>query len=346
MAARRAAPLLVADERALFRLRPGAAEIVRDPRTGTETLFTVNAAGYRGPEVEAGRPRIAVYGDSFVEARFTPQERTFAARLAAELGAPFMAVNAGVSGYGPDQAAVRMARELPSLAPRAVVLAVYAGNDGGDVVRNRLLRLDVAGRVEAGTPCLDDAQAHALGEPGLALRRAARWIRRRVGAEEGAGTRSLRWALDACRREHEAHLDDGACVENLFLDHYDADLALEPDSPSARHKRALLEAALARARDAVAGRPLLVVAIPDVRDVCRACGHRREAGAYPGYRPAALTDAVTGAAEAARLAHLDLFAEFEGRGEHLYDASGHWNDEGQALAARLAAARLREMLAR
>ena len=348
-ASRRRPPLIVADDAALFRLRPGAAELIRDPRTGAETLFTVNAAGYRGPELTVGRPRVAVYGDSFVEARFTPVERTFPVRLGEELsgpGARFEAVNAGVSGYGPDQAAMRMARELPALAPKAVVLAVYAGNDGGDVVRNRLLRLDRGGTLRIAAPCLDDAQAQVLGEPGFALRRAARWVGRRLRAgPDGGGSRSLEWALQACRREHSAHLDDAACVDNLFLDHYDADLALEPASPSALHKRALLEAALARAKGAAAGVPLLVVAIPDFRDACRGCDHARAAAAYPGYRPAALTDAVTAAARAAGVAHLDLFGEFAARGEELYAAGdGHWNEAGQSLAARLAAARLREML--
>ena len=132
-------------------------------------------------------------------------------------------------------------------------------------------------------------------------------------------------------------------MSNLFGDHYDADLALRPDSEPARHKRALLRAVLARMRGAAASArvPLLLLAVPDHRDLCADCPHRAEARGHPAYRPPALTDGLEEAARAEGVPMLNLFGAFQERADVLYHArDGHWNPEGQALAARLTAARV------
>ena len=48
-------------------------------------------------------------------------------------------VNAGVAAYGPDQACLALEADLAAgLDPDLVVLCVFAGNDWGDLLRNKL----------------------------------------------------------------------------------------------------------------------------------------------------------------------------------------------------------------
>jgi lysophospholipase L1-like esterase len=355
MLAPRRAQIYVPDLAALYRLRPGTSEVLQaPPRQGGGTVtLRVSRDGFRGPEL-AQRParRVVVYGDSFVEARFTPEPATLAGRLAAELaasGAPAEVVNAGVTGYGPDQVALRMERELAMLRPGLVVVALFAGNDGGDLVRNQLFRLGGQGRLQPQAPELDLSQRPLVEAPAganaLALVRAVRRVQRRwrgTSPALPAEPRTLAWALRECESEHAA-LARPPRVTNLFIDHYDADLALKPLGEPARHKRALLRAVLARLRDeaARAAAPVLLLVIPDWRDLCAECAHRAEAAAHPEYRPSALTDALEEIARAERIPVLNLFPAFRERGDALYHAGdGHWNEQGQAEAARLLAARV------
>jgi lysophospholipase L1-like esterase len=350
----RGASLYVADDALFYRLRPGAAQTLEPPlhQRGASIAFRVNAAGFRGPELAATPPpRVIVYGDSFVESRFTHEEASFAVRLARELGAGGASaevVNAGVTGYGPDQALLRMERDLPALRPALVVAALFVGNDWGDLVRNQLVALDAQGRLERRSPVLDASQRGLIAPPetAWATLRALRRLGRGLVADPVPPVpqaRTLAWALGECRGEYAAR--GSGRVTNLFLDHYDADVALQPDSEAARYKRALMGGVLAAMREeaARAGVPLLLLAIPDFRDLCTDCAHRDEARSYPDYRPSALTDGLDEIARAEGIPILDLFGPFQGRAAELYHTrDGHWNEAGQALAARLTAERIAE----
>ncbi len=107
-------------------LVPGARKLFRHGAAngGGLVLTTVNSDGFRGDELRAdGVPRVVVYGDSFIEAEFATLPETFAKRLEARLGAglghPVEVVNAGVNGYGPDQALRRFEDEAPGSGPRS-----------------------------------------------------------------------------------------------------------------------------------------------------------------------------------------------------------------------------------
>src|SRR5687768_7505625 len=102
--------------------------------------------------------------------------------LARELSAraPTEVLTAGVTRYRPDQAYRRMQAELPRLEPQVVVLAIFADNDMGDLVRSRLFRLRPDSSVEhhrvALHPILEralTAQAHPTGWRRLHV---VRWI--------------------------------------------------------------------------------------------------------------------------------------------------------------------------
>ena len=137
------------DDELLFTLRPSSARTIQmAPRHGGSFVTTrVNAAGLRGPELAAkgAAERFVVIGDSLVLAENVALEDTFVERLGVHLRAAdrdVEVVNAGVTGYGPDQCLLRLERDFDLLKPDVVVIVLCATNDFGDVMRNKLFKLD------------------------------------------------------------------------------------------------------------------------------------------------------------------------------------------------------------
>jgi hypothetical protein len=322
-------------------------------------LVAVNSAGFRGRELSRERSgvRVVVYGDSFVAAEFSTVERSFVgqlgSRLAEAVGVRVEAVNAGVAGYGPDQEALRIEDEIVPLAPDLIVVALFAGNDFGDLVRNKLFRLDAEGRLvdNAWTlaPQLEREFSRAerllhesmlwrglrsLGAP--ATRRAARSSR--LLPEGGFAL-----LLEKRRREYREYAagDDNE-VRQLLGDPYDADLSLAPAGDSARGKRELMERVLARIAATAGARrvPVLFVVVPSAFDVCDGWEERVDTRAFPDYRRDALTSALAAIAERNGWRYLDLYPAFRSAGADslYYRGDEHWNDAGQALAADLTSA--------
>jgi hypothetical protein len=353
------------DAACLMRLRPGGTKRFQHLRVngGGNVMVHVNTLGLRGEELPAanhGKRRIVVYGDSFVEAEFSPVDETFAKRLEARLAADGMAVevfNAGVVGYGPDQVCVRLETELPRLRPELVIVAIASGNDFGDLLRNKIFRLGPDGRLVRNRPVLHwSLRSHlaslsggtALQEGPIARHwRRLRWelLRRYLektgGFEPLPGEDVIEWSLRACQKEYEDDVvEKNDVVVNLLLDHYDADVALRPDSDSARYKVALMEQVLVRIRDTLATRgiPLLLVLVPDVIDESPRHHFAIKSESLAGHVPARLTDVLEGIAGRLGIPCVNLFGRFRsGKPERLYfrDPETHWNAAGQELAARV-----------
>jgi lysophospholipase L1-like esterase len=348
------------DTRSHYALAPGTRKLYRnsEPNGGRRVLFVVNADGYRGDELRRDPGlRVVVYGDSFVEADYTPLRETFAqrleARLAQALARDVEVVNAGVNGYGPDQALRRFEDEVARLRPALAVVVVYAGNDFGDVLRNRLYRLEGGRLVEGGgvlAPSLwwqfEDARRRT---PFHLLRAAKRLVnaRRRPAAPRPRTLASyVARSVGMCEDEYRRIVVQGErAVDDVFRDPYDADVALAPGSPAAAYKRDLLEAVLGRWRQAAeaAGVPLLAIVVPPAIDACEAFDVEVDRAAYPGYDRSRLSRAATDAARRQGLAVLDLYGPFRAAGaDGLYQRydDDHWNPRGQDLAARLAVERI------
>jgi len=350
------------DPRCLYALAPGTRKLYRNSAAngGSRVLFVVNSDGFRGEELPRDPGlRVIVYGDSFVEADYTPLRETFAARLGARLasalGRRVEAVNAGVNGYGPDQALRRFEDEAGRLRPAAAVVVVYAGNDFGDVLRNRLYRLE-EGRLVAGGGFVaeslwwqfEDARRRTPFHLLRGLKRLHKALRRagaRTPVRETRGTYVAR-SLAMCKDDYRRVVVQGErAVEEIFRDPYDADVALAPGSPAAVHKTGLLEAVLGGWRQAgeAARVPVLVVVVPPAIDVCDAFDVEVDRAAYPEYDPARLSLTAAEAARRQGLPLLELFAPFRAAGaDRLYNRhdDDHWNAGGQDLAARLAAERI------
>ena len=149
------------DRACLYRLTPASHKVFRHFQVngGHSIQVEINSLGLRGDELaggEGGARRIVVYGDSFIEAEFSPLDQTFVGQLdrklnedrhGASAGPAVEVLNAGVIGYGPDQVAVRLQTELGSLKPDLVIVALCSGNDFGDLLRNKIYRLGEGGRL-------------------------------------------------------------------------------------------------------------------------------------------------------------------------------------------------------
>jgi hypothetical protein len=127
-------------------LNPGAHGWYR--REGLSWL-RINQDGFRGPDYSRSKPagvvRVAVLGDSYVEAMQVAEDKTFTAVIGRALAdCPALknkrieAMNFGVDGYGTAQELGVLQRKVWAYSPDIVVLAIFLGND----VRNNSVSLE------------------------------------------------------------------------------------------------------------------------------------------------------------------------------------------------------------
>lgn len=349
-------PVYQVDEALIFRLIPGRESVmVLSPRNGGAAVaHRINRQGFRGDELKpAGSAvRVLVYGDSFIHAAYTPQAETFAVRLAGLLkdggAGEVEVVNAGVSSYGPDQVSLKMEAELPALRPDAAIVAIFAGNDYGDLMRNKLFRLDANGRLAKNAWRLDPKVRglFELSQKESILKRAAA---RALPALRSQGARQaqpvdLDFLLAQSEREYrEFVLEGDDLVTNTHMDYYSADVSLQPDSPSARYKVGLMRAVMERIRDVASANrvPLLFLLIPHPVDVVPGYdGWRIDRGRYPRYAERNQIRPLEDAAQALGVPFVSLYDAYRARdASKLYfrDGDDHWNSAGQRLAAELTA---------
>jgi hypothetical protein len=127
-------------------LNPGSHGWYRREGSG---YVRINHDGFRGPDYPVQKPtgviRVAVLGDSYVEAIQVPEDKTFTSVIGRELArCPLLkdkrveAINFGVDGYGTAQELITLRRKVWRYSPDVVVLAIFLGND----VRNNSVVLE------------------------------------------------------------------------------------------------------------------------------------------------------------------------------------------------------------
>lgn len=319
--------------------------------------------GFRGGSLDDSRsaPRVLVLGDSFVMAENVPAKRTFARVLATELAeridgtARVETVNAGRSGYGPDQSLLQLEARFDEIAPDAVVHVICAHNDFGDPMRNKLFRVADDGTLRRERPVLGDRVIRRFDESRaraseLALVRLWRFWRDVEGTRIPVDTlpdSAFDNYLLALREQYLEHVvgrrND---VVSIFEDVYDADVALHPASESAKAKVALMRLILAREVELCAERdvPLVFVVVPSAIDVDSTFGARVPEGRFPDYDPGRLASAFVDAIAAAGGTALDMTPVIapggDGAGHFVGGTDMHWNAIGQRLCAEAVAAAL------
>lgn len=136
----------------LVALKPNLSKTYkRDVANGGDVVrWTTNRTSFRGPELRSEPDmRVIVYGDSNIQARCSKLHQTFPYKLEEYLASlsrrDVEVVNGGIIGSGPDQVLIRFSSEIELYEPDIVIFHVYADNDLGDIVRNRLFELDALG---------------------------------------------------------------------------------------------------------------------------------------------------------------------------------------------------------
>ena len=92
--------------------------------------YHIDYTGLRNdPQQTRDRPRVAVLGDSFTFGLGVTDTETFVSLLNADEELPGSYVNLGIPGYSTDQEYLLLKEIGKSIAPDAVLLVVYLGND-------------------------------------------------------------------------------------------------------------------------------------------------------------------------------------------------------------------------
>lgn len=348
------------DERYLHKLVPNTTKtFVRNARDGGgRVTVRINSRGFRGDEFarEKTGKRIVVYGDSFIEAEFTPLAATFPKKLEEDLRdatrQPVEVINAGVVAYGTDQISLKLDDEIDSLKPDAVVVAVYAGNDFGDLLRDKIFRLDTDGKLVVNPHTISPSlrayfaahpRVRLLSDARAAIPRLSAWLSRTPWWEDvqEKASRYVARSVELRRAEYEDFVllkDDE--VKNLFGDGYDADISANADPDAALYKKRLMEQTILRIKQTVDARriPLILLVIPCSIDVCPNYEVSVDKKFFKQYDPTALTNAVQEIAIKHNIEYLNLYDAFRANDPcslHFKYPDGHWNDRGQQLAASL-----------
>ena len=248
--------------RYLYAHVPSARRVYRHPAEdgGRWVMVQTDAEGRRsGTFTTPDARRILVVGDSFISAEYSPESERFVHQLGLALGERGLQVdviNAGVTGYGPDQVALYLEDMLGVLTPDLLVVGLFAGNDYGDLIRNKLFEL--AGGVLRLRPVeLDAAVVAQFSEaatlPRFHLWRAARSVWARLAHTDSpadpAGASQADpvpgW-LRARQAEYHDYLDNQR-VKLLLGDDYDVDMSIDIEADSSRYKIQLMRAVAPRA---------------------------------------------------------------------------------------------------
>ncbi len=310
--------------------------------------WQTNRQSFRGRELKLHPDlRIMVYGDSNVQAMFTILENTFPYRLESRLkqvlNRDIEVINAGVVGFGPDQYLLRFGDEVDVYHPNLVIFVVFADNDFGDLIRNRLFDVDASGRlIESGFQTTVDQELQwqpirdLLANSWL-LSESTDLLRRVTGKRPPTELETL---IAINKQEYEVYAAHRPRYFSTFADHYDADLALFPSSPAAKSKLALMNAVLRKARELADSKRVdfMVLILPSAKDLtANQALNYRQFSAYPEYRKNTLSSSVEQFCVANRIPYVNLYVPFvKNNAEKLYfyDRNDHWNDAGQDLAAQ------------
>jgi len=341
------------NEHYLVALKPGINKIfTRKPQNGGDIIhWRTNAHAFRGPPLRTNPAiRIMVYGDSNIQARFSDDKNTFVRKLETILkhqGFPNTEViNAGVVGFGPDQSLIKFSQEADIYKPDLVIFHIFADNDYGDIIRNRLFELNQSGKLKATDfPKTLDAQIqdHTQAENSnfistLLVVKAARKVIRLLTVD--------------IRNEYFNNMQRSAVNEyaiykasqprkfSHFDDHYDIDLAIHPKQESSTTKVQLMSAVLGKAKDLADRKSIafMVLIEPSVIDLTK----KNSALSYqylqrfPLYRRNRLTAIIRKICIDKKIHYVDLFNPFmQNQPDKLYFiANDHWDDAGQALVAK------------
>jgi hypothetical protein len=299
--------------------------------------------------------RVIVFGDSNIMARFSSLKNTFPAKLEDYLirnsNLNFDVINAGTLGFGPDQSFLRMKEDIHALRPDIVIFHVFADNDYGDMIRNKMLYVDQNNSlrqferdIEKEMNLFEGLKKEKFLKK-LLIYQCLESISLNAFQERIAS--GMVETFDIwCQEEYDVYLGKEE-TDHLFGDHYDVDLATDPELESSKQKVRLLRAILTEANElATLNDAAFVVLIqPSATDITANYyfDHALMEQKYQDYSRKRLTGIAENICREANINYINLYDDFVSNSPNeLYFTAGdnHWNDKGQDLAAEITAAYL------
>lgn len=355
---------LVPDAEILMKMTPNfSAQFKRKPENGGQVIDWqtdndgLRMIGNKGDE----KYRILLYGDSNFFGAFSEVDNSFAKvlkdKLEAVLKKGVAVFNSGIVGAGPDQFLIKFSKDIEKYQPNLIVLGIFADNDFGDLIRNRLFELAENGNFERTKPP-ERLDSYFYGMPEMAsdnfwwrtlnsfaiVQYVYFYKRRNFPIKE-----SIEFYLQENQKQLQLYQSKSELRYSHVLDHYDADLAMFPDSDSARLKRQLMNGVLAGFANLSKQKnvPVLVIVEPSSRDLTKNLSPNfQNFSAFLGYKPENMSSFVQQSCEAAQLPYINLFSDFQKNDPsslYFIENDDHWNDRGQKLAAELTAKKILRM---
>lgn len=321
---------------------------VDEDNGGGTVLWQTNSFGFRGNEI-GGKTgiRIIVYGDSNIQARFTGNDNTYTAVLQDILSAKYKSIeviNAGLLGSGPDQSLIRLVHDIDVINPDIVIFHVFADNDYGDIIRNRLFKLTPNGKLAKTKHRITKDLAITPREDTF-----INWFNSLLLIRSIAKLASISLDNVVNKLQQQSEIEFDVYRQNMprqishFSDHYDIDIAIDPESATSRIKIALMENILIEAERVVCSkeRTFLVVIQPSVYDLALDIASK-----YPSYNKHNLTQPLKKICKKNKLNCIHLIDTFllNDPGSLYRKNDNHWNDKGQRASAEVTANRIRELL--
>ena len=340
------------NEKYLVALKPNVEKLYN--KRGTKVLWKTNSLGFRGEEIGTKtRPRIIVYGDSNVHARFSPDAETYPVVLEQQLrnaGVNMQVINAGMTGAGPDQSLLRLQDDFDKVQPDIAIIHIFADNDYGDLIKNRLFKLNEKGElIKSGFPTTVDKRFSSISysivelfNP-LYLQGAIHYLvtglKQNKPNSPERKEKMFKSLEQNIAQANEIYAKDQPRQLSHFKDYYDIDIATRPESESAQTKIALMEKVLEAANNYCTEKKikLLVIVQPSALDLTlrpHDIGYQDLAQRYKNYKPTNLTNPLKMICEKHHLDCVHLIDSYQkNEPDSLYLDDGHWNAKGQRLAA-------------
>ena len=334
---------------------------------GNLICWQTNKDSFRGADLNDNSDfRIIVYGDSNVHARFSYLEDTFSCKLEGYLKEVtkknIEVINAGIVGFGPDQSLIRFMQEAEMYKPDLVIFHVFADNDFGDIIRNRLFKLDSSGNlIKTGYknrllerkwldyPTQGIQYKFKSFFSSLIISRMVRKLSKKVMpvhqhkkeviSAVGDISDDLRELLDIKEEEYYIYKRSKPRSYPFNADSFDLDVALFPGSEASTIKVGLMNGVLEKAKLFAEGKNVefMVLIQPSSHDLStNSEPNYKEFSKYPGYKRHNLTSIVDNICEKEHIHRLNLFDIFlQNNADNLFfkEKNNHWNDKGQEIAA-------------
>ncbi|WP_372366440.1 hypothetical protein [Candidatus Uabimicrobium sp. HlEnr_7] len=313
---------------------------------GKVITWKTNAHGFRGKELQKNPyRRIVVYGDSNIQARFSSLKDTFTQQLQTLLSnnqQQIEIINAGIVGAGPDQYLLRLQEQYQLLQQHLTIFAVFADNDLGDILRNRLFFIEKDTLKKTSFPVISDEKLttyRSIIQRSQSNFLTIRTIDKIIKKYSDSSQKIIQTLQVYCKQDYELYLQKKPRKVLHINDYYDIDIALNPKQASAILKIKLLEKILYRAQNFCHNRnsKFLVIILPSVIDLTKngRWSYADLKKVSPTYKSNNISQAIENVCKNIKIPYINFFKAMSKNNPStlFFIRDGHWNNAGQKLAA-------------